>query len=166
MSANRLGVFLCIAILYLSATALPAQSTPTTQNNPPLVTSMTLEDFQQRVQALGFITTRGNKDGKPDTFFTFMAEGRKIGGLMVGPSAIELFVSFTDGAKVEDLNDWNRTHLGNAAFIAQNGNAILRWDLFLDGGVTDKSLNSFITRFRDSAVEYGRFVVDHNKKKP
>jgi len=164
MSTTHLRASLCFAVFYLCAIALPAQGSSSTQNNAPLVTSMTLESFQQRVQALGFSPTRGNTDGKPDSFFIFMAEGRKIGGLSLSPTIIELFVSFTDGAKPEDLSEWNRTHVGTVAFIAQNGNAVLRSNLFLEGGITEQNVNLFITRFRDAAVDYGRFIVDHKKK--
>jgi len=164
MSTTHLRVFLSFSLLYLCAVALQAQSSSSTPSNPPLVTSMTLEDLQQRVQALGFSTTRGNTDGKPNTFFTFMAEGRKIGALTVGPTVVELFVSFTDGAKPEDLSEWNRIHYESQAFVAQNGNAVLRSDLFLEGGVSEQNLNLFITRFRDSAIAYARFIVDHKKK--
>ena len=163
MSFTHLRVGLCFAIFFLFVLTSRAQS-PTSPSNPPLVTTMTIETFQQRVQALGFSTTRGETDGKPDSFFTFMAEGRKVGAIMVNPVVMELFVSFKDGGTTEDLNEWNRTHYGTAAFIDQKGNAVLRNDLILEGGVTEQSLSIFITRFRDIASAYAHFVADHKKK--
>ncbi len=164
MRTTHLRVSLYVAALYLCAISLQAQSVSSTQNNPPLITSMSLEAFQQRVQALGFSPERGNTDGKPDAFFIFMAEGRKVGALTLGPAVIELFVSYKDGATLEDLNDWNRTHFGATAFVAQNGSAMLRSELVLEGGVTEQNVSSFITRFRDMAVAYARFILDHKKK--
>ena len=93
-----------------------------------------------------------------------MAEGRKVGGLLENPAVLELFVSYKDGAMPDDLNDWNRTHFGTTAFVDRNGNAILRSNLVLEGGVTEQNVNSFITRFRDAAAAYARFIVDHKKK--
>src|SRR5579884_380489 len=142
---------------------LHAQNISNQPSTPALVTSMTVESFQQRVQALGFTTTRGNADGKQDTYFTFMAEGRKVGGLLENPAVLELFVSYKDGAMPDDMNEWNRTHFGTTAFIGQNGNAILRSNLVLEGGVTEQNVDSFITRFRDAAAAYARFIGEHKK---
>ena len=164
MSITHLRVCLYFAVFYLFVIPSQAQSPSISPNNPPLVTSMTVESFQQRVQALGFSTTRGNTEGKQDAYFTFMAEGRKVGGLIVSPAVLELFLSFKDGAMPEDLNEWNRTRFGTAAFVDQKGNAVLRSDLILEGGVTEQNVNSFITRFRDTASAYARFIVDHKKK--
>jgi len=157
--------FLCFGVAcFLLVKPLQAQNISNPPSNPALVTSLTIESFQQRVQALGFSTTRGNADGKPETYFTFMAEGRKVGGLLENPAVVELFVAYKDGAMPDDLNDWNRTHFGTTAFIDQNGNAILRSNLVLEGGVTEQNLDSFITRFRDAAAAYARFIVEHKKK--
>lgn len=162
MRFAHLRAGLCVAVFYLLVISSQAQSPA--PNNPPLVTTMTIESLQQRVQALGFATTRGNTDGKPDSFFTYLAEGRKVGAIIVNPDVVELFVSFKDGSTPEDLNEWNRTHYGTAAFIDQRGNAVLRNDLILEGGVTEQSVTVFITRFRDIASAYARFIADHKKK--
>ena len=155
----------CVVVFFcLFAGALQAQNGMNTQVSPVLVNTMPLEAFQQHVQALGFSTTRGNTDGKPDTYFTFMAEGRKVGALSINPGVIELFISYKDGALPEDLNEWNRSHFGTSAFVDQNGNAVLRSDLFLDGGVSEPNVNSFIIRFRDVAGAFARFIVEHKKK--
>ena len=164
MSATRMRTSLYLAVFCLIASALPAQNASSTQSNPPLITSMTLEAFEQRVQALGFSTTRGNTDGKPDDYFTFIADGRKIGALSLSPTMIELFVSFSNGVELSDLNEWNRNHFETAAFVDGSGDVVLRSNLNLEGGVTEQNLNSFITRFQDAAVAYGRFIGDHEKR--
>ena len=164
MSATRMRISLYLAVFCLIASALPAQSNSSSQSNPPLITSMTLESFEQRAQALGYSTTRGNTDGKPDDFFTFIADGRKIGAMSLSPTMIELFVSFRDGAHLDDLNEWNRNHLETSAFVDRSGDAVLRSNLYLEGGVTEQNLNSFITRFLDAALAYGRFIGDHEKR--
>jgi hypothetical protein len=164
MRISHLRVSLYMGAFCLLVTPLPAQQTSNPASDPALITKMTLESFQQRVQVLGFSPTRGNTDGKQDTYFTFMAEGRKVGGLIVNPAVVELFISYTDGGTPEDLNEWNRTHFGTAAFVDQKGNAVLRSDLVLDGGVTGQNVDSFITRFRDAASAYARFIIEHKKK--
>lgn len=157
-------IALQFAALSLVAISLQAQNQASLQGDPNLVTGMTLEAFQQKVQVLGFSTTRGSANGKQDSYFTFMAEGRKVGGLALSPTILELFISYKDGALPEDLNEWNRNHFGTAAFVDQNGNAVLRSDLLLEGGVADQNVNAFIIRFRDAAGAFARFIVDHKKK--
>ncbi|MGA3048190.1 MAG: YbjN domain-containing protein [Terracidiphilus sp.] len=164
MSTTHLRVFLLCAVSYLCATALEAQGTSGTQSNPPLVNSMTIESFQQRVQALGFSTSRGSTDGKPDAYFIFMSEGRKIGGLVINPTVVELFISYSDGPTLEDLNEWNHIPIGTTAFVNEKGGTILTSELFLEGGITEQNVNAFITRFRDAASAYARFITEHKKK--
>lgn len=152
------------AVCFFLVRPLLAQNISNPPSSPALVTSLTIESFQQRVQALGFSTARGSTDGKQDAYFTFMAEGRKVGGLLENPAVLELFVAYKDGAMPDSLNDWNRTHFGTTAFVAENGNAILRSNLVLVGGVTEQNVDSFITRFRDAAAAYARFIIEHKKK--
>jgi len=101
------------AVCLLFVKPLPAQNVSNPPSNPALVRSLTIESFQQRVQALGFTTTRGNADGKQDPYFTFMAEGRKVGGLLESPAVLELFVSYKDGAIAD-----SKAQLFNAAYTA------------------------------------------------
>ena len=101
------------AVCLLFVKPLPAQNVSNPPSNPALVRSLTIESFQQRVQALGFTTTRGNADGKQDPYFTFMAEGRKVGGLLENPAVLELFVSYKDGAIAD-----SKAQLFNAAYTA------------------------------------------------
>jgi hypothetical protein len=164
MSSMDRRVALYFAVLSLSALSLQGQTPSNGQSDHPLVSSMTTEAFQQRVKALGFVTEQGSANGNQGTFFTFMAEGRKIGGLALSPEAVELFISFSDGAALETVNEWNRTHYSSSAFVDQKGNACVKSILVVEGGVTQENLNAFITRFRESAIAYARFIVDHNKK--
>jgi hypothetical protein len=138
---------------------------PTTANSTQLVSTLTLEQFQHRIQALGFQCERGTTDGKPDEYFTFRAEGRKVGAKMASPGLAELFVYYSDGTSLSAVNEWNNTHFGSTAFLDKDGNAVLESLLVLTGGVSDANVDAFITNFRDSAVDYARFVINHPKPK-
>ena len=163
MSITYRDIALYCVFLCLSAFPLHAQS-DSTQSNHAVITSMTMEAFQQRVKELGFATESGSTDGKPATFFLFRAEGRKVAGMVINRDAVELLVSFTDGAALETVNEWNRTHYGTSAFVDSKGNAELRSDLVLSGGVSQENVDSFILRFRDMASAYARFIIDHKNK--
>jgi len=145
--------------------AIPALA-QTSSDTPakPVIASMTLEGFQQRVQALGFSAERGTTEGKPDEYFSFRAQGRKVGGRVTNPQLLQLFVYYTDGATLETVNEWNNSHFGCSAFVDKDSNAVLESDLVLTGGVTQENLDSFITNFRDEAEDYARFILDHKKK--
>jgi hypothetical protein len=170
--------FVLVAFLNLFLTAYPslAQTTGTqapapstaltkTENSSPLVSKMTLDELQHRVQVLGFQCERGSTDGKPDNYFTFRAEGRKVGGKVATPELIEFFVYYSDGASLATVNEWNNTQFGSTAYVDADGNAVLESELILTGGVTEENVNTFITNFRDSAVNYARFILDHKKDK-
>jgi hypothetical protein len=55
----------------------------------PLIATMTSEQFQKVIQAMGFECTRGKTDGKDDTFFTFRAEGYKVAAFFHDASYLE-----------------------------------------------------------------------------
>jgi hypothetical protein len=171
--------FFALALLGTSLVVRPslAQSKSTTAVVPAptassatgtsshLVSSLTLEEFQRRVQALGFQCERVGTDGKLDEYFTFRAEGRKVAGKMATPEYMELFVYYSDGASLATVNEWNNTHFASTAFVDKDGNAVLENLLVLTGGVSEENVNSFVTNFRDSAAIYARFILDHAKGK-
>ncbi len=164
MSTTCRRIALYFAFLTPLSTQLHAQNGSNVQNNRPPISSLSTEAFQQRVKDLGFVTEMGTVSGGADTYFTFRAEGRKVVGYALNRDTLELFVSFTDGAALETMNEWNRTHYGSSAFVDQKGNAALRSDLALTGGVSPECIDSFIIRFRDIAVAYARYIVDHKNK--
>ena len=134
-------------------------------NSTHMISTVTLEEFQRRVQALGFQCERGSTDGKLDEYFTFRAEGRKLAGKVAAPEYVELFVYYTDGTTLATVNEWNKTQLASTAFVDSDGSAVLENLLVLTGGVSAENFNTFITNFRDSAVDYARFILDHAKAK-
>lgn len=165
MNATYRRFALYFFLLCSSVVQLHAQS-DSIQQSHPLITSMSMEAFQQRVKDLGFLTERESADGKPATFFTFRAEGRKIGGMVMNPETLELFVAFSDNTALETTNEWNRSHIDCSAVVDQRGGTFMRSDLVLTGGVAPENIDNFIKRFRDMAVAYARFIVDHKSKVP
>jgi Putative bacterial sensory transduction regulator len=169
MSKNRFVAWALLGTLLATCSSL-AQTKgtaggPSTGNSSQLVSKLTLEEFQRRVQSLGFQCERGNTDGKPDDYFTFKAEGRKVGGKLASPELVELFVYYTDGASLATVNEWNNTHFASTAFVDKDGDAVLESELILTGGISEENLDTFITNFRDSATDYARFILDHAKEK-
>ncbi|MDQ1469353.1 MAG: hypothetical protein QOJ99_833 [Bryobacterales bacterium] len=135
------------------------------QQGTPLIRSMTLEDFQKLVQAMGFECNR-EKDaaGKPESYFIFRAEGYKVVGQVPASTIISLFNIFTDKPSVETYNEWNKLNRFSRVYLDTDGNSVLEAEINLDGGVTREHIESTVKDFRDSVVRWARFVIDHSKK--
>jgi hypothetical protein len=141
-----------IIVLAYGCSAL-AQQPPKTSNtnaaesitkviDSTIFTSMTLEQFQKIVQAMGFECTRGkDANGKDDTFFAFRAEGYKVAAFVPDPSYLELYNAFTDVAPTPIVtNEWNQSNRFSRAYVDKDGNATIEDDLILSGGVTRENV--------------------------
>ena len=131
-----------------------------------IFTSMTLEQFQKILQAMGFECTR-NKDtsGKDEEYFTFRAEGYKVAAFVPDPTFLELYNAFTDvGLTPAIVNEWNQMNRFSRAYVDRDGNATLEDDLILSGGVTRENVEMFVKTFRDTVSRWARFAIDHQSK--
>lgn len=142
--------------------AVPAAAQTASQ---PLITSLTSEQFQKIVQAMGFETSRGKgADGKDAAFFTFRAEGYKVAGFVNDPSYIQLYNAFNDvNPTLETVNEWNRQHSFIRAYIDKEGLAVMESDLITKGGVTQDNVEVFINTFRNVVPKWARFLLDRKK---
>lgn len=163
-----LKIFLAILIplntLYFTSLA----QTPTTASvaAPAIITTMTLESLQTKIQAMGYECTRAKDDsGKNDTYVIFRAQGFKVAGFVPAPNVIELDNVFTDvHPTLETINQWNRENRFAFAYIGEDGSIILQSSLDLDGGVTHDGFATFINNFRDAVAKWAEFVVAHESK--
>jgi len=158
-----LGLFSAIAA---GQTTKPSNANDTAaKTDRTIITSMTSEEFQHFVQAMGFECTRGKDEaGKDETFFTFRAEGYKVAVIINAPGYVTLYNEFTDvNPTLATVNEWNQVNSFSRAYVAKDGNAVLENDLILSGGVTHESVEVFIKTFRDSVARWARFVLDRKK---
>jgi hypothetical protein len=126
---------------------------------------MTLQSFQQFVQAMGFECTRGKDEaGKDDSFFIFRAEGYKVAAFVNDASSVLLYNVFNDvNPTLATVNEWNQNGSFSRAYINKEGNAVLENDLIVSGGVTHDNLEVFVKTFRDSIARWARFALDRKK---
>jgi hypothetical protein len=141
-----------------------SNDTATKKTDSTIITSMTLEAFQQIVQKMGFECTRGkDESGKDETFFTFRAEGYKV-AVLIYPSSVMLYCGFTDvHPTLSTVNEWNVNNRFSCSYVDKEGTATLESSLIFSGGVTHETLEVFIKTFRDSVGRWARFVLDHEK---
>jgi hypothetical protein len=131
---------------------------------PELVTSVTLESFQQIVQGMGFECTRDKDEkGNLESYIIFRAEGYKVAARVPFADYVYLFNIFTDKVPVEDVNEWNRGNSFSRASLGADKNLYLETEIPIRGGVTRDNIEAQIKTFRDSVVRWARFVIDHQK---
>lgn len=151
-----------LAALPLIALPAAAQTAPKPASQ---ITSLTSEQFQKIVQAMGFETSRA-KDaaGKDAPYFTFRAEGYKVAGFNHNPSYIQLYNAFNDvNPTLESVNLWNQEHSFTRAYVDKEGSAVLESDLIVTGGVTQENVEVFIQTFRNVVAKWARFLLDRKK---
>lgn len=146
----------CGAALCQTAAAGNATDSAT-KTDAPLITSLTSEPLQKLVQAMGFECTR-----RTAVVFTFRAEGFTVGAEDKDGSSILLSMGLS-GYKttLATVNKWNQEHRFSRAYLDKEGDAILENDHMIRGGITRESVELFVTLFRESVVEFARFVSDH-----
>jgi Putative bacterial sensory transduction regulator len=124
----------------------------------PLIATMTSEQFQKVIQAMGFECTRAKTDGKDDSFFTFRAEGYKVAAFFHDASYLELYNAFTDvNPTLATVNEWNQKNSFSRAYVDKDGNAVLENDFILTGGVSSDSVELFVKTFRGFCRALGPF---------
>jgi hypothetical protein len=173
MKSRKATVILIVLLVFGSASRISAaqSSTGAVQSEPAqlnagktLVTEMTLDSFQKRVQVLGYTPARGKDEkGKDNNYFTFRAEGHLVVAKALTPHVLLLYVAYTGGTTLEAMNEWNINKTGSTAYIVKSGDACLSSDLNISGGVAQDNIDAFINSFRDKVVTYAQFVSDHPK---
>jgi hypothetical protein len=157
-----------LSVMAVGQTQKPAGTSDTaTKTDHTIITSMSSDQFQAFVKAMGFECTRDKDEaGKDDAFFTFRAEGYKVAAFDDLPTFLQLYNAFTDvEPTLATVNEWNQKNSFSRAYVDDQGNAVLESDMILDGGVTHENIELFVKTYRDSVARWARFVVDHKKKK-
>ena len=132
---------------------------------PEIITNMTLEKLQSIIQAMGFEVIRDkDKDGKPDSYISFRAEGYTVGAQVPTSEFIWLYNVFTDKATLETVNEWNATSRFSRAYSNSTDKTVcLETEVIVQGEITLENIESQIKEFRDSVARWARFVIDHIK---
>jgi hypothetical protein len=155
VSAGGLGA-------YGQAAAVAQSKTVSTE----VITGVTVESVQKRIQAMGFDCTRGKDDkGQDNNYFVFKAEGFKVIVFVPSSTTVEVDTVFDDvHPSLASINEWNRDNRFSRAYIEKDGSADLEDDLDLASGVTAEGFEGFIKTFRSSVTRWAHFVVEHNEK--
>ncbi len=113
------------------------------------------------IQGMGFPCTRNNdKDGKPNTFFSFKSEGHDVIASVVTGTTLYLFSRYTNDLKVtsERLNKWNANEILSTAYMDDDGTILIGAPIVVVDGVTEEHIRSLVTEFGDTIPRFLRFL--------
>ena len=162
-----------VAMVLMGAAAIgqaPAAAVEAQSKTVPteVITAVTLESVQKRIQAMGFDCTRPKDEkGQDKTYVIFQAEGFKVIVFVPSATTVEMDTIFDDvHPSLETVNAWNRDNRFSRAYIEKDGSADLEDDLDLAAGVTAAGFENYIKTFRNSVGRWAHYVVEHEDKKP
>ena len=171
--SGRVGMLAVMGVLGLSgiaasgqAAAAPAVLSKTVTTE--MITGVTVESVQKRIQAMGFDCTRGKDDkGQDNNYFVFKPEGFKVIVFVPAATTVEVDTVFDDvHPSLAAVNEWNRDNRFSRAYLEKDGSADLEDDLDLANGVSAEAFEGFIKTFRSSVTRWAHFAVEHDEKKP
>lgn len=137
----------------LFAAPLSAQNLSDSQ----ILTTITTAQVQSILSADGFAGSEIDKDGD----VAFRIEGRRV-WIILGDDADRLearLVWTGTNATLAKVNQWNRTRWFSKAYLDDDGDPWLIFDLDLRGGVTVGRVKTFVRSIRSSMAPFEREVL-------
>ena len=125
-------------------------------------TSLTLDRLETMLDNGGIVSRR--EQNGPVEFLKFNLGSFKVLLLPYGEApdytSIQLHAGFTAQSNQEAVNNWNQTNRFGRAFLDDEGDPILQYDLDLEGGVTEGVIREAIRTFRVLLEDFSETVVE------
>lgn len=159
MRAHQLAV---VVVALAAAVLVPDQAaTAQSTRKAEVVEKMSLDDLEKLVKGMGFDAER-SKNGKA---LLFRVNGYRATLVTYGENL--QFTSWFDGkelkagrATAEHMNKWNEKHRFSRAYIDQDGDAAIEYDVDMEGGVTLENIRVAVNTFRDVATMFARHLQE------
>lgn len=119
-----------------------------------VVSEVSTEQLQKMLESLGYDVEQPKED-----VLQFAIEGHTA--LMFNKKTNIQFYSFFKKQKKMDLkkvNEWNATKRFSRAYLDQDGDAVIEWDVDLDGGTTVGALKESVRTYRIGIMAFIRFL--------
>ena len=127
-----------------------------------IFTSITLDRLEAMLDD-GGIVARREQTGEA-VFLKFNLGSYKVLLLPYGEGpdypSIQLHAGFKAEADPDAVNAWNRDNRFGRAFLDTDGDPILQYDLDLEGGATERTIQEAVRTFRALLEDFGETVVD------
>ena len=138
--------------------ASPSQEFPMTD----VFTSLSLDRLDAMLDS-GGIVARREHTGEAE-FLKFNLGSFKVLLLPYGEGpdypSIQLHAGFKAQADPDAVNAWNRDNRFGRAFLDSDGDPILQYDLDLEGGATERTIQEAVRTFRALLEDFSESVVE------
>ncbi len=119
-----------------------------------VLTEVSTEQLQKMLEAMGYEVEQPKED-----VLQFAIEGHTA--VIFNKKTNIQFYSFFKKKKAMDLkkvNEWNATKRFSRVYIDGDGDAVIEWDVDLEGGTTTGALKESIRTYRMVVMTFVRFV--------
>lgn len=139
-----------LGLVMLAAAARPASA-------QDVMTSVSAKHMETILDDMGL-----KFEKKSDTSWRVDLDGKKVLLIMANDNTdAQLYIGFGDvTVKPSQMNTWNSDHRFGRAYADDDGNPVLESDLDFAGGVSDKTIETWIKLFSAQVKSYVKFLND------
>lgn len=120
-----------------------------------VVSEVSTEQLQQMLESMGYEVEQPKED-----VLQFAIEGHTA--IIINKKTNIQFYSFFEKKKkkldLKKVNEWNATKRFSRVYIDRDGDAVIEWDVDLEGGTTAGALKESIRTYRMGVMTFVRFL--------
>jgi capsule polysaccharide export protein KpsC/LpsZ len=119
-----------------------------------VVSEVSTEQLQKMLESMGYEVEQPKED-----VLQFAIEGHTA--LVINKKKnVQLYSYFKKQKKMDlkKVNEWNATKRFSRAYLDQDGDAVIEWDIDLEGGTTAGALKESIRTYRLGVMTFVRFL--------
>jgi len=119
-----------------------------------VVSEVSTDQLQKMLESMGYEVEQPKED-----VLQFAIEGHTA--LVINKKKnIQLYSYFKKQKKMDlkKVNEWNATKRFSRAYLDQDGDAVIEWDVDLEGGTTHGQLKESIRTYRLGVMTFVRFL--------
>lgn len=150
---SRLGCRLSLVAITVGALlATPGFTPPIAAQE--VVSEVSTDQLQKMLESMGY-----EVEQPKENVLQFAIEGHTA-LLINGKTDIQFYSYFKKQKKVDlkKVNEWNATKRFSRAYLDQDGDVVIEWDLDLEGGTTAGALKESIRTYRLGVMAFVRFL--------
>jgi capsule polysaccharide export protein KpsC/LpsZ len=120
-----------------------------------VVSEVSTDQLQKMIESMGYEVEQPKED-----VLQFAIEGHTALAINKKKN-VQLYSYFKKQKKKMDLkkvNEWNATKRFSRAYLDQDGDAVIEWDIDLEGGTTAGALKESIRTYRLGVMTFVRFL--------
>jgi capsule polysaccharide export protein KpsC/LpsZ len=119
-----------------------------------VVSEVSTEQLQKMLESMGYEVEQPKED-----MLQFAIEGHTALAINKKKN-VQLYSYFKKQKKMDlkKVNEWNATKRFSRAYLDQDGDAVIEWDIDLEGGTTAGALKESIRTYRLGVMTFVRFL--------